>query len=193
MLECYIIFYIFDFLGTNTRPLSLKTVMLKTSNSCFTVPPIISAFEFVDNPMNSGDAASVLCSITKGDFPVDFTWLLNGRRVVNDDYISIMRSNKRTSQLSIDSVQAEHAGVYVCIAHNKAGNSSHSTSLQVNGTFRDYNNVCFFFFNSFPNYYLLSSSLTNTFNVYRCFIYHFLLSASLIFSSSTNSCFRISR
>lgn len=86
--------------------------------------------------MNSGDAASVLCSITKGDFPVDFTWTLNGRRVSNDDNISVVRSNKRTSQLSIDSVQAEHAGEYVCTAHNKAGNSSHSTSLQVNGTSR---------------------------------------------------------
>lgn len=96
--------------------------------------------------MNSGDAASVLCSITKGDFPVDFTWLLNGRRIISDDNISIMRSNKRTSQLSIDSVQAEHAGEYMCIAHNKAGNASHSTSLQVNGTFRNIRMFMFFSF-----------------------------------------------
>lgn len=84
--------------------------------------------------MNSGDATSLTCSVTKGDFPIDFTWTLNGRRIGDDDNISILRTNKRISQLSIDYVQAEHAGEYTCIAHNKAGNASHSASLQVNGT-----------------------------------------------------------
>lgn len=100
------------------------------------VPPQIAAFEFADSPLNSGDAASLFCSITKGDFPIDFTWTLNGRRIGNDDNISVLRTNKRISQLSIDSIQPEHAGEYVCIAYNKAGNASHSASLQVNGISR---------------------------------------------------------
>lgn len=90
----------------------------------------------MDNPLNSGDAASLTCSITKGDFPIDFTWTLNGRHIGNDDGISLLRTSKRISQLSIDYVEAEHAGEYVCIAHNKAGNASHSAHLQVNGICR---------------------------------------------------------
>lgn len=44
-----------------------------------------------------------------------------------------MRTNKRITQLSIDSVTAEHAGQYTCFAENQAGASEYSTYLHVNG------------------------------------------------------------
>lgn len=44
-----------------------------------------------------------------------------------------MYMNKKVNTLSIESVGAEHAGTYVCIAKNKAGESSYATVLNVNG------------------------------------------------------------
>lgn len=99
----------------------------------FPVPPQIPPFEFSDNPINSGDTASITCTVSKGDFPINITWTLNGRLASKIDGISIFRSNKKISQLNIESVQAEHAGDYTCIARNAAGSTSYSTSLQVNG------------------------------------------------------------
>lgn len=84
--------------------------------------------------MNSGDMASVICAVSKGDFPLEIKWTLNNRAITEYSGISVMRTNKRISQLSIDSVQAEHAGEYICTAYNKAGNASHAASLQVNGS-----------------------------------------------------------
>lgn len=104
-------------------------------SSHISVPPQIGAFEFSDNPINSGDATSIFCTVSKGDFPIDLIWTLNGRNIVEYDGITVMRTTKRVSQLNIDSVQAEHAGKYVCTARNAAGNASHSTSLHVNGIF----------------------------------------------------------
>lgn len=76
---------------------------------------------------------SIFCTIAKGDFPLEIQWRLNGRNAEDISGISIMRTNKRISQLSIDSVQADHAGEYVCSARNKAGTVSLSTALHVNG------------------------------------------------------------
>lgn len=97
------------------------------------VPPQITPFEFTDNPVNSGDLVSILCAVSKGDPPLDISWLLNGRDVSQVDGISVIRTNKKISQLSIDSVQAEHSGEYSCFAKNSAGNASFSAILYVNG------------------------------------------------------------
>lgn len=69
----------------------------------------------------------------KGDLPMDIKWTLNGKTVDNLDGISVLRTNKRISQLSIDSVSAEHAGEYLCLAKNKAGVFSNKAYLHVNG------------------------------------------------------------
>lgn len=98
------------------------------------VPPHVAPLEFSDNPVNSDDMVSVSCIVGKGDFPIDIVWLLNGRVIDTFPGISILKTNKRVSQLNIDSVQAEHAGEYTCLAKNSAGSISSSTSLHVNGT-----------------------------------------------------------
>lgn len=78
---------------------------------------------------------SIFCTIAKGDFPLEIHWTLEGHNVEKVPGISVMRTNKRISQLSIDSVQAEHAGEYVCFAKNPVGIVSLSTVLHVNGIF----------------------------------------------------------
>lgn len=87
---------------------------------------------------------SITCTVNKGDFPLDIFWKLNGENVQNMRGVTLLRTNKRISQLSIDYVQAEHAGEYICRAQNQAGTISFSTDLHVNGdlllfcTFLDY-------------------------------------------------------
>ncbi|XP_044018822.1 Down syndrome cell adhesion molecule-like protein Dscam2 isoform X26 [Aphidius gifuensis] len=97
------------------------------------VPPQIAPFSIGDEPANWGDMVSATCSIIKGDFPVDIMWLHNDNIILqNNSDIAITRINKHMSAISIESVTAKHAGVYTCLATNRAGNVSHSTSLIVN-------------------------------------------------------------
>lgn len=75
------------------------------------------------------------CLVPKGDFPIKITWILNGKSVIDLVGVSVLNTNRRSSQLSIDSVQAHHAGEYVCNATNPAGGTSYAATLNVNSTF----------------------------------------------------------
>lgn len=98
------------------------------------VPPQIAPFDFGDEPVNSGDDVNVFCQVNKGDFPIGIKWTFNDKPVDNIQGVTITRTNKRVSQLTIDSVQAQHAGRYVCGAKNQAGVDRYSAALRVNGT-----------------------------------------------------------
>ncbi|XP_068990773.1 Down syndrome cell adhesion molecule 1 isoform X1 [Neodiprion pinetum] len=96
------------------------------------VPPQIVPFEISDEPSNWGDSISVVCSIVKGDAPIEISWALNGD-VIGNNYPDIaITTNKKNSLLSIDPVKAKHAGEYTCTAWNRAGAASHSATLAVN-------------------------------------------------------------
>lgn len=49
--------------------------------------------------------------------------------------VVIAKVGKKISTVAIDSVQAEHAGEYSCIAKNKAGVAQFTSRLNVNGIF----------------------------------------------------------
>lgn len=66
--------------------------------------------------------------------PANITWLLNGKKVNYYDGIVINMVNKKLSTLSIDNVNAVHAGEYTCKAQNLAGEAEHKAFLRVNGT-----------------------------------------------------------
>lgn len=89
--------------------------------------------------------SSLTCTVSKGDIPIKIFWILNGKDVNSYEGISVIRTNKRISQLSIDSASAEHSGEYVCVAENSAGKTSHSAALHVNGKVRreTLKNACF--------------------------------------------------
>lgn len=78
--------------------------------------------------------AIVSCAVTKGDLPLEISWLLNGRHLSGITAITVDNSKKRVSQLSIDSVSTEHAGEYTCVARNSAGTIHFSAVLNVNCT-----------------------------------------------------------
>lgn len=105
----------------------------------FPVAPIILPFDFGEEPINSGDSTSLMCSISKGDLPIDIYWLHNNKTIDSNDGIIANKVGKKVANLIIDSVQAFHAGEYTCVARNKAGMTSYSTYLHVNGTY----SVCF--------------------------------------------------
>ncbi|KAJ8967482.1 hypothetical protein NQ314_002796 [Rhamnusium bicolor] len=104
------------------------------------ISPQILHFDFGDEPINSGDIASLMCTIHKGDLPINISWYHNNNNIGYKEGIMITKAGKKISTLSIDSVQEDHSGIYTCVAENKAGKSSYSTELHVNGIDL---NVCF--------------------------------------------------
>ncbi|XP_044018828.1 Down syndrome cell adhesion molecule-like protein Dscam2 isoform X31 [Aphidius gifuensis] len=96
------------------------------------VIPQILPFGFGDEPVNSGDAVSVTCSISKGDVPLEISWTLNNEPLKEDHDDIAISNRKRQSMLSIDSVAAKHSGLYECKASNNAGSAIHRASLTVN-------------------------------------------------------------
>ncbi|KAL7294790.1 hypothetical protein TKK_0011722 [Trichogramma kaykai] len=98
------------------------------------VGPQIGSFSFGDEPLNAGDATSLTCSVTKGDSPLEIVWMFKSEPIdsANHGDVIVTQTGKRTKQLSIDSVNARHAGEYTCVASNVAGSTSRSAVLSVN-------------------------------------------------------------
>lgn len=93
--------------------------------------------------MNFEDQASVQCSISGGDRPIQVTWMFNGvelgRR--NEYDVTLSKVTKNVHILAIDSIHAKHAGNYTCVAKNRAGVAQHTADLIVNGLFGIIKNI----------------------------------------------------
>ncbi|KAG5667730.1 hypothetical protein PVAND_015701 [Polypedilum vanderplanki] len=103
------------------------------------VLPQIVPFDFGADEVNLDEMVSATCTVNKGDFPIDIQWIhtdSNGieRKLLTSDGIVITRTNQRISMLSIESCQRRHIGNFSCVASNKAGKSSHSAYLSINGS-----------------------------------------------------------
>lgn len=101
----------------------------------FLVAPQIHPFDFGEESVNEGDGVSVQCTVSKGDYPLNITWNLNGNAIRETDGILINRASKRVSTLSIDYVIESQAGNYTCVVTNSAATVSYTAKLAVNGTF----------------------------------------------------------
>jgi len=117
-------------------PLSIfpRTITV-TSLYCYrAVSPKITPFKFGEEPLQTGQTATVTCSVLQGDLPLELSWWFDGVRI-NDDRqdVSIMTS-KKTTMFTIDSVTGGHAGNYTCMARNYAGTAQYTTQLLVNGS-----------------------------------------------------------
>uniref|UniRef100_A0A1I8Q6J3 Down syndrome cell adhesion molecule n=1 Tax=Stomoxys calcitrans TaxID=35570 RepID=A0A1I8Q6J3_STOCA len=97
------------------------------------VPPQVLPFNFGEDAADVGDIASATCVVPKGDLPMEILWSLNSAPIVSgENGFTVVRLNKRTSSLNIESLRAQHRGAYKCIASNKAGTSEYMAELQVN-------------------------------------------------------------
>lgn len=116
--------------------LTLLSVPPRTSLHLSTsVAPQIVPFDFgSDLFINTGDMTSLQCTVSKGDFPIEISWTLGTSDVGKIEGIAVSQVNKRINTLSIESVEARHAGNYTCTARNPAGTDSFTATLNVNGT-----------------------------------------------------------
>ncbi|XP_031772516.1 Down syndrome cell adhesion molecule-like protein Dscam2 isoform X2 [Apis florea] len=98
------------------------------------VAPQIAPFSIGDEPANWGEAVSAVCTIVKGDLPIELAWALNGEPITANDRpdITISSTGKRVSLMTIEAVNGAHAGEYTCTASNAAGATSYSATLAVN-------------------------------------------------------------
>lgn len=103
------------------------------------MPPQVAPFDFGDEAINSGDAVSVSCTVTKGDLPFGIKWTFNDKTMDVTSGVTISRTTKKSSQLIIESVQDVHSGNYTCAVKNQAGIAKQSAILHVNGTIASIN------------------------------------------------------
>ena len=101
----------------------------------------MSAFNFGEEELNLYDTVSAACTISKGDLPIEIWWTvieaddpdLKEQIVTTSDGILISRNSQKISMLSIESVNARNRGNYTCHARNKAGETSVTAILAING------------------------------------------------------------
>lgn len=95
--------------------------------------PHILPFDFGDDPINTEDFATLQCSVHKGDLPIEISWMHNNATANYEDGILVSKVGAKISTITIDSVQENHAGLYTCVAENRAGKTQYSAELFVNG------------------------------------------------------------
>lgn len=90
--------------------------------------------------MHFDEAISAVCTITKGDLPIDIWWTLSDNmdsvqehNISTNDGIVISKTGTKLSVLNIEAVKSRHRGNYSCFAKNKAGIAKQSAFLSVNG------------------------------------------------------------
>ena len=96
-------------------------------------PPILTPMSFGQEIVNEGDYGQLLCSVIRGDPPFSFTWSLHGDIIHTEPSLTTNQIGGRTSILTINSIGHRHSGQYMCTVSNKAGQTSASTQLKVNG------------------------------------------------------------
>lgn len=103
----------------------------------YLVKPHITPFAFEEEP-SMGDTVQVQCLVSKGDVPITFSWLFNGEPIPIEMSINTAPYGKKTSLLSIESVNESHIGNFTCVASNRAGITTNSAELFVKGIIKFY-------------------------------------------------------
>jgi cell adhesion molecule, putative (fragment) len=96
------------------------------------VRPFIEPFSFPKS-LREGQRASVLCTVSSGDYPIEVKWLKDNVPVINFNGIKVNRISHYSSTLMFESLALEHKGNYTCIASNEAGKASHTAHMIIHG------------------------------------------------------------
>lgn len=94
----------------------------------------------------SGDSVGITCIAKEGDAPVSFIWTKDGIPVNSLLGMVIGQGNMFSSILGITEANANHSGLYSCIASNSVGVSSAAVHLEVAGNFALRANLCASYF-----------------------------------------------
>nr|XP_017031897.1 Down syndrome cell adhesion molecule-like protein Dscam2 isoform X3 [Drosophila kikkawai] len=95
------------------------------------VLPRIIPFAFEEGPAQVGQYLTLHCSVPGGDLPLQIDWTLDGQEISEDLGITTARVGRRGSVLTIEAVEATHAGNFTCHARNSAGHQHFTTPLNV--------------------------------------------------------------
>nr|NP_001036498.1 down syndrome cell adhesion molecule 1, isoform O [Drosophila melanogaster]ABI31049.1 down syndrome cell adhesion molecule 1, isoform O [Drosophila melanogaster] len=95
------------------------------------VLPRIIPFAFEEGPAQVGQYLTLHCSVPGGDLPLNIDWTLDGQAISEDLGITTSRVGRRGSVLTIEAVEASHAGNFTCHARNLAGHQQFTTPLNV--------------------------------------------------------------
>ena len=98
-------------------------------------PPILLPLTFGSEVVDEGEFAQLVCIVRKGDEPLTLSWALKGDKISSEPGLTTASLGTRTSMLTISSVGYRHSGTYTCTAKNKAGVTSQTATLKVNGNF----------------------------------------------------------
>ena len=115
------------------------------------VPPRIDAFAQPEEQiLKQGIRTRLLCGISQGDKPLEFSWTKDGRplSLVGDiatrsgavdgvplrlPAITVRELDADSSVLTFTNLSAVHSGLYECAARNAAGVARRSAQLYVQG------------------------------------------------------------
>ncbi|XP_076361674.1 cell adhesion molecule Dscam1-like isoform X2 [Tachypleus tridentatus] len=92
------------------------------------VRPVIQSFS-LPTSIRFGQRFNLMCVVTKGDPPVNISWLKNGQKLADFPNIKEVRVTDFSSTLVFDSVRPEYHGDYTCLASNSAGTSSQTATM----------------------------------------------------------------
>lgn len=95
-------------------------------------------FDFGTEPVNDQEMVVAMCTVSKGDMPLNIQWYFNGKAIHSGANGIVLTNTKRTSQLTIESVTHHNQGNYSCVVKNQAGTTNHTAELYVNGTNDDH-------------------------------------------------------
>ena len=96
-------------------------------------PPVLLPLTFGSDVVDEGEFAQLVCIVRKGDEPLTLSWALKGDKISSEPGLTTASLGTRTSMLTISSVGYRHSGTYTCTAKNKAGVTSQTATLKVNG------------------------------------------------------------
>ena len=106
---------------------------------CDTVPPRMDAFAQREEEqiLKQGIRTRLLCGVSQGDKPLDFSWTKDGQPL-SDLFgsrggVNVREVDADSSALTFTNLSAVHSGRYECAASNAAGVARQSTQLFVQG------------------------------------------------------------
>lgn len=105
-----------------------------TRDANVTVLPVVDPFA-LPKSLHQGQRYTILCSVSKGDLPLEIKWYKDGRQIKVPDFpgINVIHVSQFSSNLVFESLRPEHRGNYSCEASNGAGSVSYNSSMTVHG------------------------------------------------------------
>lgn len=92
--------------------------------------PVVNKL-FVPSNLALNDILELLCTVKRGDPPLNFRWLHNGRDVTQSKHrVTTLGSS---SHLSIGKIETEDVGNYTCIVSNSMGSNEVTANIVIEG------------------------------------------------------------